>query len=145
MAEENVILPKERYQRLLDQIEKYKSTQNKEIHKETKDVSTTNASEPEETSLENTVNTSEREHSPVSRTRDDVVSMESPTPPGITPAELRALMVSEQKNKRKKKKKTTLSPRKAQSARIMLSTTKKPRNKTTLKNLKLVKQNWLTV
>jgi len=144
MAEENVVLPKERYQRLLDQIEKYKNAQNKEVDEETMEGSTTDTHESATTREQHTEDTDdpgESGHNPTTRTRDDaIMDVERPAPPGLTPAELRAIIVSEQKNKRKKKKNINTLPRKSPSVRTTSHAVKKQK-----KNLKLVKKNWLTL
>lgn len=162
MADEHVVLHKERYQRLLDQLSEKKK------HDVVEDEKTGKNNNSHE---QNTVEEKKGEHVMLShpddlekqRTRDDVViasqpsSMEPPAitpdelrqhvklennmePPGVTPKELRRLIGSKNSRVKKNNKKSPQNKKlKKPEMRLSSKETQKQKKR---KTLNVVKKNW---
>ena len=134
MAEEHVVIPKERYQRMLAQLREL-SNREHESHVSKQDKTIDNEDNEEEKFPENE-----------GRTRDDVLlENDSETiidqPPGITPKELNNLTV-----KAKKVKSMKVSKKKGTVDNIVKRVSRS--RKTTPKSrdiFKTIKKNWLSI
>ena len=146
MAEEHVLVPRERYQRLLDQTQEKMggtsqqredaSTQTEENISVTENPHLINEKKDIDKNGNDEVSTREK-------SQDNVVHDPPPLLPGITREEL-AVMTTNKKKERQKKnlKKTTKS-----TGVLNLKTVKQTKNsvKKYPKTLSLVKKNWVTL
>lgn len=150
MAEEHVVLHKERYQRLLDQLnekKKHDTIEEEEEEEEDNKANPHNPSSEQNTSVRK--NSSDALSVPSTqggpenqRTRDDVVftpQSATPEPPGITPHELHRLVQTKNNRVKKNYKK---GPQKKTLKSITPLTSSKETKKQQKKTLNLVKKNW---
>ena len=150
MAEEHIVLPRERYQRMLDQLAEKKQDhdQAEGSDRQQEENSASNKDTPSPTDV---ATSSSEDSSDSIRTRDDVTGNETDrhtssdiSPPGITPEELKKLVHSKQnKNVKSRPPGHSLAAKKGNISKSPRSvTTSKTKRKMTPKSLAQIKKNW---
>lgn len=136
MAEEHVVIPKERYQRMIDQLaekKKFEQTKLEDDHKNAEDTT-----EPDHKEKKRRLNTPDNEKSDhtIPRSREDITEQDDNVhvfePPGITPERLNELVNVKSKNVKKKKKQDTVAKRRKDVIK-----------KHSRSSVQKIKRNWL--
>ena len=144
MAEEHIVIPRERYNRLMQQINKT-NVEEKPTENAHHSISVTKSSQ--ETTQKEPEKSIHDTKQPPFRTRDDITLGNPPSdatadPPGVTPEELQRLLSGGRKKQTKKPK---TKGAKRSSLKSVKTTKKDSRRKRTVKNvIKKIKKNWLT-
>lgn len=145
MAEEHVVVPKERYQRMLDQLAEKKKLEQSEPEDDDIRAEDTAEGGTKEKVPNNPTPSHEKNDHPMPRSRDDVTTptldhKDTFDPPGITPQQLKEF-VNVKKNLKNKKKQEGLLKRRKKSPNVL----KKVNKKHSHSSLQKIKKNWLNI
>ena len=152
MAEEHIVLPRERYQRMLDQMAEKKQGSAEERDNSHQEGEKTN--EQHDRSTPEDATSDSQGSSDLERTRDDVkeagmraVEHRDMAPPGITPGDLKKLVDTKRKKTLKTKSQRQTPRGKSTLLRYQRGTPagKKFKRKPASKALAHIKKNWVNI